>query len=114
MVGESASDGNTLGLAPGNLVRAVTGPVGQADEAKQFLSALMASTAHDTGVDQREFNVLLDAEAWEEIKRLKDEPDLFATEFGQGPIREAADWCAIEEIFTGSRCIQESKKVHKR
>src|SRR5262245_61091062 len=68
----------------------------------------------ETGVHERQFDVMERSGARQEVERLEDEPDLLVPNTGQGVVTHLRDFQAVQPIFAGVRRIQAPDDVHQR
>lgn len=82
LVDEGTSEGGSLELASGKLMRPVMRAIAQADGGEKFTGTGMGRGVHPTGEEEGKENVFFDREGGEEVEELENEADSEAAECG--------------------------------
>lgn len=102
-------NGDSLELASGELMR---NPSGEALEAKPFQELERDVTGMRLPRQQeRQFDVLDSAESGEQVKELKHEPDLLASDSRQLLIVQATRGCSVDPDFPTSGQVHCAGKI---
>jgi hypothetical protein len=107
LVDESASDGDALPLTARELIRPMLDAVTELDALESFRRALSALVSADTGVDQRQLDVMERGRAGEQVERLKNESDLAIPDASQLVLVLVGDQLARQPILTGVRRVRQ-------
>jgi hypothetical protein len=94
-VHQSASDGDTLHLSTGELVRKAVAEAVEFDPAQTLVGD--GAGSEDASEQKRKLDIFVDSEGVEELKGLKDKADFVAAQNREGSVVEAGSWRAINE-----------------
>ena len=103
---DAATDGNPLALTPGQLVRQVVRPPGDAQFFKDALDCFMAFRRRHAGEHQRHLHVLAGGQSRDQVVGLEYEPDLVATQLRPFVLVQGRGVNLVEEIAPGVGAIQ--------
>ena len=109
-----ASDGDTLSLTAGELIRSLLQLLAQSDFAEPSADARIASSAWHVLQQQRIFNVLVRIENRNEIERLKDEAEGVEAEGGETVERRACDVDVVDHDAAGVRFVDAADEIEQR
>ena len=114
VVGQGPSDGHTLALAAGKLIGLVRHTVSQPDSFEQVRGPLTPPSAPLAGVDQGKLHVVECRRTGQEVKRLKDEPDLAVADLGKGIVVHPTRQLPVECVGSCRGAVQAAKNVEER
>ena len=75
--------------------------VGESYFCESFCGELVALGFCDALVEEWDLDVFEDGELWDEVECLKDEAELFATDFGEVFVVHVCDVSVVEKVLTG-------------
>ena len=109
-----AGDGDALALAAGELVRTVSGAVGEAVVMQRALDAPLALGRRDAGEDHRQGDVLGRGQARHQVEALEDEADALAAHARLLDRRERRHVAPFEPVGAGVGAVEQAEQVEQR
>src|SRR6478672_10406341 len=101
-VDQGARDGDPLALAAGELVGHVGHARAEPHLLERLLRPLLALGAGESGVDQRQLDVVQGVGAREQVEGLEDEADLLVADAGELGVVELLDGGVVQDVAAGA------------
>ena len=88
-------------------------PVAQTDIDERLHGAFPARLGIDPGVDERQLDVAQARRSWQQVKCLKNKPDLAISNRRQFVVIHLGHIFAIEVVMTRRGCVEATEHVHE-
>ena len=109
---QSASDGNALHLAAGELVRITIAEAIELDPAQTFAGG--GAGMGNASEQKRQLDIFVDSEGVEELEGLKNETNFITAQDCEGSVVEAGSWHAINEDGAAGGKIHGAGEIEER
>ena len=116
LVDQGAGDGDTLLLAPGQLVGMMIGAIGQAHDLQggQRPVALLVAGHMPVHIQHGQLDVFQRRSARQQVESLENKTDFLVANIRQVIAVELGDIGAIEQVYPARRAVQATDDVHQR